>query len=212
LIDIYFIHHFDEDTPLVESIRALDDLIKQGKILHIGASNFAAWQIMKGVGISDREHLSKFEIIQPMYNLIKRQAEVEILPMALSENLGVISYSPLGGGLLTGKYNKIKQPKNGRFINNEMYKKRYEERWMFDVADKFSSLAKTHGFSPAALAISWVANNQAITSPIIGARNLEQLEESLGSLDITMTESLYEKISDLSPKPPNATDRTEEML
>ena len=103
-LDVYFLHGFDVNTPLEESLRAMDDLVKQGKIIYPGASNHAAWQVMKALGISSREGWSRFKVIQPMYNLVKRQAEVEILPMALAEKLAVISYSPLGGGLLTGKY------------------------------------------------------------------------------------------------------------
>ncbi len=102
-IDLYFIHRFDDKTPLEETLKALDDATRQGKILYIGASNFAAWQVAKALGISAREGWQRFECIQPMYNLVKRQAEVEILPMAQSENVAVIPYSPLGGGLLTGK-------------------------------------------------------------------------------------------------------------
>ena len=119
-IDVYFIHHFDDLTPLEETLRALDDLVQQGKILYPGASNFAAWQIAKALGISAKEGWAPFEVIQPMYNLVKRQAEVELLPMAASENLGVIPYSPLGGGLLTGKYGPDKRPKTGRLMENQM--------------------------------------------------------------------------------------------
>jgi len=210
-IDVYFIHHFDENTPLEETLTALDDLVKQGKILYPAVSNFSAWQIMKALGISEREHLSRFEVVQPMYNLVKRQAEVEILPLALSEELGVIPYSPLGGGLLTGKYGPDKRPEKGRIISNKMYSARYGEDWMFKAADKFSDLAKSMGVAPASLAVRWVAENPAVTAPIIGARNLNQLEESLASMDIEMTEDLYKEISDVTWKPMIATDRIEEI-
>lgn len=210
-IDIYFIHHFDENTPLEETLRALDDLVKQGKILYPAASNFAAWQIMKALGISYKEGLSRFEVIQPMYNLVKRQAEVEILPLALSEELGVIPYSPLGGGLLTGKYGPGKRPEKGRIVSNEMYSVRYGEDWMFKAADKFSDLADSLGVAPASLAVRWVAEHPAVTAPIIGARNLDQLEESLAAMDIEMSEELYKKISRITWEPMIATDRTEEI-
>ncbi|MDX1409473.1 MAG: aldo/keto reductase, partial [Saprospiraceae bacterium] len=100
-IDLYFIHRFDDKTPLDETLRALDDLVSQGKVLYLGASNFAAWQVAKALGISAQMGWNRFECIQPMYNLVKRQAEVELFPMAQSEQLGVITYSPLGGGLFT---------------------------------------------------------------------------------------------------------------
>ena len=117
-IDLYFLHRFDNLTPLEETLRVLDDLVHEGKVLYLGASNFAAWQVAKALGISTTKGWNRFECIQPMYNLAKRQAEVELLPMAKSENVGVISYSPLGGGLLTGKYAKGKKPKEGRLVEN----------------------------------------------------------------------------------------------
>ena len=210
-IDLYFLHRFDDSTPLEETLRALEDLVRHGKVLYLGASNFAAWQITKALGISEKNGWSSFECIQPMYNLVKRQAEVEILPMALSENIGVISYSPLGGGLLTGKYGIKKRPKVGRLIENKMYKKRYGDPKVFKIAEKFSHLAKEQDLSPISLAIAWVASHPAVTAPIIGGRNSNQLKESLKSVDIKMTEKLRKKISVLSPKPPNATDRNEEQ-
>ncbi|MBN1994455.1 MAG: aldo/keto reductase [Anaerolineae bacterium] len=209
-LDLYFIHRFDPHTPLEETLRALDDLVTQGKILYPAVSNFAAWQIAKALGISAREGWARFECIQPMYNLVKRQAEVEILPLAESEKLGVISYSPLGGGLLTGKYGVSQRPKSGRIIDNKMYSLRYGEDWVYEVAERFANFAQSNGFDPAALAVAWVSSHPAITAPIIGARNLEQLEGSLKSLDIQMTPDLRAEISALAPEPPPATDRTDE--
>ena len=209
-IDIYFIHRFDDITPLEETLRVLDDLVRQGKILYSGASNYAAWQVAKTLGLSAQHDWARFECIQPMYNLVKRQAEVEILPMAHSENLGVIPYSPLGGGLLTGKYGKGLRPELGRLINNKMYQTRYGFDWMYETAEHFTSLARRQGVSPAGLAIAWVAAHPAVTAPIIGARNLEQLQDSLQSLEIEMTPEMYSEISALSPEPVPATDRTEE--
>jgi aryl-alcohol dehydrogenase-like predicted oxidoreductase len=208
-LDFYFIHHFDADTPLEETLRALDDLVRWGKILYPAASNFAAWQVAKALGISAQAGLARFECIQPMYNLVKRQAEVEILPMALSENLGVIPYSPLGGGLLTGKYGTSRRPASGRLIDNKMYRARYTD-WAYDVAERFTDFAQSHGFTPASLAVAWVAGHPAVTAPIIGARNLTQLEDSLKALEIKLTLELRAEISALSPEPPLATDREEE--
>ncbi|HEN20639.1 MAG TPA: aldo/keto reductase, partial [Desulfobacteraceae bacterium] len=148
--------------------------------------------------------------LQPMYNLVKRQAEVEILPMALAENLGVVPYSPLGGGLLSGKYTSSQRPEKGRLIDNKMYKTRYGFNWMFETAERFSKLAKSKGVHPAALAAAWVASHPAVTAPIIGARNTGQLEKLLGALEIKMSPEFREEISSLSPEPPLATDRNEE--
>ena len=210
-IDFYFLHRFDDFTPLEETLRTLEDLVCHGKVLYLGASNFAAWQVTKSLGITAKNGWSQFKCIQPMYNLVKRQAEVEIFPMALSENIGVISYSPLGGGLLTGKYGIKKRPKAGRLIENKMYEKRYGDPKVFKIAEKFSHLAKDQNLSPISLAVAWVASHPAVTAPIIGGRNSKQLKESLKSVDIKMTKKLRNIISALSPDPPIATDRNEEQ-
>jgi aryl-alcohol dehydrogenase-like predicted oxidoreductase len=209
-IDVYFIHRFDDDTPLEETIRALDDLVHQGKILYPAASNFAAWQVAKALGIAALHDWARFEVLQPMYNLVKRQAEVEILPMAQSEGLGVITYSPLGGGLMTGKYGVGKRPEKGRLISNEMYQKRYGDDWVYETAEDFTSFAQENGYNPVSLAVAWVGSHPAVTAPIIGARNVDQLNDSLGALDIDMTPELRADVSALSVEPPPATDRSEE--
>lgn len=209
-IDVYFIHKFDDETPLEITLRTLDDLVRQGKILYPAASNFAAWQVAKALGISAMNGWGGFEVIQPMYNLVKRQAEVELLPMAQSERLAVVPYSPLGGGLLTGKYGPETRPRSGRLVDNKMYQARYGEDWVYEVASNFTKFAQASGYEPAALAVAWVASHPAVTAPIIGARNLDQLEGSLKSLDIQMTPTLRKEISTLSKEPPLATDRAEE--
>ncbi|WP_282941387.1 aldo/keto reductase [Paenibacillus sp. RC67] len=209
-LDLYFVHHFDPKTPMEETLRALDDLQQQGKIVYPAVSNWAAWQIAKAQGISAKEGLARFECIQPMYNLAKRQAEVEILPLAASEQIGVISYSPLGGGLLTGKYGKDRKPEQGRLVDQKNYTERYRESIYYDIADKFTDYALERDIHPATLAVAWVMHHPAITAPIIGARNVEQLEPSLAALDIPMTPEWREEMSALSITPPPATDRTEE--
>ena len=209
-IDIYFLHRFDDCTPLEETLRALEDLVTSGKVLYLGASNYAAWQVAKGLGISNKNGWSRFECIQPMYNLVKRQAEVEILPMAISENISVFSYSPLGGGLLTGKYAGGQRPKTSRLVKNKMYAERYRDPSLFQTAEALQALAEEEGFSPISLALAWVNSHPAITAPIIGGRNAEQLKPSLGSVNIEMTDELRNRISELSPEPPPATDRNEE--
>jgi aryl-alcohol dehydrogenase-like predicted oxidoreductase len=130
--------------------------------------------------------------------------------MAQSENLGVTTYSPLGGGLLTGKYGRAKRPESGRLIESRIYETRYNQDWMFDAAEKFTALAEAHNFHPASLGVAWVASHPAVTAPIIGARNVGQLEMSIKSLEIDMTPDLRNAISSLSPDPPPATDRSEE--
>jgi len=209
-LDLYFVHNFDQATPIEETLRALDDLVHQGKILYPAVSNWAAWQIAKALGISEREGLARFACIQPMYSLVKRQAEVEILPLAQAESLGVLSYSPLGAGLLTGKYTRRHKPAQGRIVERAMYTKRYADPIYYDVAKRFVAYAKKRGIHPAALAVAWVMSHPAITAPLIGARNMEQLEASLGALDVKMTPEWRAEITALSVEPPSPTDRTEE--
>src|SRR3954467_12396269 len=193
-IDFYFVHDFDEQTPMEETLRTLDDLQRQGKILYPAVSNWAAWQITKALGISAKEQLARFELIQPMYNLVKRQAEVEILPMAASEQMGVITYSPLGAGLLSGKYGVNKRPEQGRLVQNARYGDRYGADEDFVTAERFTKYAQEHDVKPATLAVAWVMANPAVTAPIIGARNLKQLEDSLAAADFKMTDEMYAEI------------------
>jgi aryl-alcohol dehydrogenase-like predicted oxidoreductase len=209
-LDLYFVHLFDANTPIEETLRALDDLVRQGKILYPGASNWAAWQIAKALGISTQEGLARFECIQPMYNLVKRQVEVEILPLAQAEQVSVISYSPLGGGLLTGKFGATRRPENGRLVENQVYVRRYGDPAYYEIAERFTAHAQERGLHPASLAVAWVMSHPAITAPIVGARSVAQLEASLAALHVPMTPEWRADISALSIEPPPATDRSEE--
>jgi aryl-alcohol dehydrogenase-like predicted oxidoreductase len=143
-----------------------------------------------------------------MYNLAKRQAEVELLPMAQAMGVGVCSYSPLAGGLLTGKYED--PTAQGRLTTNTMYKARYADPAHRDLAGRLSALAHELGYHPASLAVAWVASHPAITAPILGARNVDQLAPSLAAIDIPMSAELRARVGQLSAEPPPATDRTEE--
>ncbi|WP_150523436.1 aldo/keto reductase [Roseibium sediminis] len=210
-LDVYFVHQFDHATPLEETLRGLEDVVRSGKVLYIGASNFAAWQIAKALGLSAKQGWTGFSVLQPMYNLVKRQAESEILPLAISEGLGVISYSPVGGGLLSGKFRPGVKPDGTRLSENTMYSKRYGEPWVFEVAEKFTAFAEANGYHPVSLAVAWVKAHQGITAPIIGARNPEQLAPSLKAVDIDMTAELRKELSALSRTPAPAHDRLEEQ-
>jgi aryl-alcohol dehydrogenase-like predicted oxidoreductase len=210
-VDLLFVHHYDNDTPMEETIRALDDLVDQGKILYPGVSNWSAWQIAKALTLADLRGLARFQCIQPMYNLAKRQAEVEILPLAQAEQVGVIPYSPLGGGLLTGKYTATNKPAQGRLVQNKMYEKRYGDPLYFEIAERFTAYAQEKERHPTTLAVAWVMSHPAVTAPIIGARNLEQLAPSLAALEVRMTPEWRAEIAALSYEPPPATDRSEQM-
>lgn len=211
-IDILFVHTFDHDTPMDETLHALNLMVRQGKVLHVGASNWAAWQIATALGVSAMSDLPAFSCIQPMYNLVKRQAEVELLPLAEAKELGVITYSPLGGGLLTGKYGVGRQPARGRLVENDMYRARYGAASYFETADGLIRSAEALGVDPVTLAVSWVAKHPAVTAPIIGARTVEQLEPSLAAGEFVLDDETYEALCRLSPTPPPATDRAEEQI
>ncbi|MEZ4423894.1 MAG: aldo/keto reductase [Gemmatimonadota bacterium] len=211
-IDVYFLHRFDDTVPLEETLRAIELLVQQGKVLYPAASNFAAWQTAKGLGIAERNGWARFACVQPMYNLVKRQAEVEILPLAAAEGLGVLPYSPLGGGLLTGKYGVERRPDSGRLLESRMYGRRYGEASNFEIAERFTAYARERGHSPAALAVAWVAAHPAVTAPIIGARSVDQLSDSLASMELRLAAEERSAISALSPTPAPATDRNDEGI
>ena len=211
-LDLYFLHRFDEHTPVEDALRALDDLVRDGKVRYPAVSNFAAWQIARALGTSARLGLAAFRCVQPMYNLLKRQAEVEILPLAQEEGLAVTPYSPMAGGVLTGKYGDKDLSVDGRLHTSEMYQKRYGEDANFQVARSFAALAREHGWHPAALAVAWVAKHPAVTAPIIGARNLDQLESTLTALDIDLDDDTYAQVSALTPsRPRRRTGRRKRM-
>lgn len=209
-IDVFFLHRWDDATDIEETLRGVESLVRSGKILYPAASNFAAWQTMKALGIARARGWAPLTCIQPMYNLAKRQAECELLPMAASEGLGVLPYSPLGGGLLTGKYGRNKRPASGRLLDNEMYATRYAAASNYEIAEAFTDLAEQAGVHPVTLAISWVGAHPAVTAPLIGGRNVDQLQPALAAGSYRLPADLKAKLDALSPAPAIATDRNEE--
>jgi len=207
-VDVLFLHQFDANTPLEESIRALEDMVRAGKVLYPAVSNWSAWQTQRAVDLQERNDWARLQVIQPMYNLVKRQAEVEVLPMAAANGIGVIPYSPAAAGLLSGKYSG---DATGRLKTNKQYTARYGEPWVFEVADKFVALCKQRGMHPVSAAVAWTGAHPAVTAPIIGARSVEQLQASLDSVKLDMNKALRDEITALSRTPPPATDRLEEL-
>jgi len=205
-VDILYLHRFDPDTPIAETMETFADLKSRGLISHVGLSNFAAWQVMKAACIAAKLDLA-ISILQPMYSLVKRQAEVEILPMAASEGMVVAGYSPLAGGLLTGKYAR---GETGRLTGNERYAIRYGQDWMREAAVALTEIAEDLGTDPATLAVAWAARHPAAPVPLISGRSAEQIAPSLAALDYPMDDALYARLAALTPVPPPATDRTEE--
>ncbi|OIQ45650.1 MAG: aldo/keto reductase [Roseobacter sp. MedPE-SW] len=206
-IDILYLHRFDDQTDLRETLGWFAARKAAGDIRYIGLSNFAAWQVMKAQMLGADLGFAT-DILQPMYSLVKRQAEVEILPMCADQDIAIAPYSPLGGGLLTGKY---ASGETGRLSEDARYNSRYGQAWMHDTAKGLSKLAEAHGASPATLAVAWAAAHPTIPMPIISGRTVEQIAPSLAALDFKMDAGLYEQISALSPRPAPATDRLEEQ-
>lgn len=208
-VEVLFLHQQDPLTPLEETLRAMEDLVRAGKVLYPGLSNHSAWQTQRALDLQERQGWARLQVIQPMYSLVKRQAEVEILPMAEANGVGVIPYSPSGGGLLSGKY--ADKSAQGRIVANKMYQDRYGEAWMHEVAARFAAFCRQRGFHPMSAAVAWVGAHPAVTAPIIGARSVEQLKASLDSVKIDMTPELRSELAALSRTPPPATDRSEEQ-
>jgi len=194
-IDVYFIHRFDPDTPIESVVRTLDDLVQQGKILYPAISNWAAWQIAKALGVAAGGGLARAEVLQPMYSLVKRQAEVEILPLAQAEGLGVIPYSPLAGGFLTGKYRRDAPPEGARA---DAVKNRYLNDRGFGILDRLDEVAQPRNASVAQVSLAWLLANPVITSPIIGANSVEQLQETLKATEIELSGEEMEKLNQVS--------------
>src|SRR5688500_5895227 len=169
-VEILFLHHYDALTPLEEQMRALEDLVRAGKVLYPAVSNYAAWQTQAALGIQERSGWTRLQAIEPMYNLVKRQAEVELVPMAAANGLSVLPYSPAGGGLLSGKY--VEKGAQGRFTTNKMYETRYGEAWMHEAAARFAAFCKARKLQPMSAAVAWVGAHPAVTAPIIGARSV----------------------------------------
>jgi aryl-alcohol dehydrogenase-like predicted oxidoreductase len=210
-IDILFLHTFDP-VPAFESVlKALDDLVRSGKVLHVGVSNWPAWRIALAIAHARHVDISPISVLQPMYSLVKRQAEVEIFPLACEQQLGVMAYSPQGAGLLTGRY--LKNPAaSGRLTEVDYYARRYRDPRYTEVASRFCAFARERGYTPGALAIKWAAAHPAVSAPLIGARTLSQLDQTLaGYQAIEMADALYRQITDLSFAPPPANDRLEEQ-
>ncbi|HET9990552.1 MAG TPA: aldo/keto reductase [Kofleriaceae bacterium] len=209
-IDVYYLHRFDDATALDETLRGLDDLVRAGKILYPACSNFAAWQVAQALGLAALHGLAPLVAIQPMYNLVKRTAEIEILPMAQELGIAVVPYSPTGGGLLTGKYRRDSRPAHGRLVDWKMYAARYSDPQMLEIAERFTALAAELGHPPVTLALAWVASHPAVTSVLAGGRTVEQIAPAFAAQTLELDAATRERISALSPAPPPATDRNEE--
>jgi len=186
-IDLYYVHEPDYSTPIEETLRALDDLVHQGKARYIGCSNFFAWQVSQALRVSERYNLAQFICIQPPYNLLARDIETELLPFCDSEGVGVCTYNPLAGEMLTGRHEFGKPPAEGRFTLPDLgpgYLHRYWSEANFQAVDSLKKLAQEKGVTLAQFALAWIVNNPVVTSVLSGTVSLEQLKENIAALDI----------------------------
>jgi aryl-alcohol dehydrogenase-like predicted oxidoreductase len=201
-IDLYQLHGYDQNTPIDETLSALDDLVRSGKVRYIGCSNFLTYQLVRAVGRSETLRLARFDSVQPRYNLLFRQIEREMLPFCDEDGVGVIPYNPIAGGLLSGKHDRSAPPPSGsRFTlgyAGPMYQERYWHERMFDTVDALGKLADEAGVSLVTLSVAWVLANKAVTAPIIGASRPEQLAASLAAVEYAIDPDLKQRLDDLT--------------
>jgi len=200
-IDLYQMHFPDSETPIDETLHALDDLVHSGKVLYTGCSNYPAWLLCKALWTSDKLGLARFDCVQPRYNILFRHIEAELLPLAIDEGIGVISYNPLAGGLLTGRYQPGQTPSEGtRFtVNNagQLYQARYWQDPQMQAVEKLKAFCQERNISVSQLAIAWVLAQPAITSAIVGASKPEQLDQTLPAVDLVLDEQMLAACDDV---------------
>lgn len=189
-VDLYQTHSHDPETPIEETLEALDTLVRQGKVRYIGCSNYPAWQIALTLGISERRNLVRFDCLQPRYNLLYREIETEHLPLCRDQGLGVIAYNPLAGGFLSGKYQKGDPPVAGtRFTlgqTGDLYRERYWQQAQFEAVEQLRAFFQKRGKSLVQVAIAWVLAQPGLTSAIVGASRPDQLDDTLAAVDLKL--------------------------
>jgi aryl-alcohol dehydrogenase-like predicted oxidoreductase len=205
-IDLYQIHCWDALTPLEETLSALTDLVRQGKVRYLGISNFTGWQIMKAMAVSDAHGFERFVTLQPQYSLVERNLEYELVPVCLDQSLGILPWGPLGGGFVSGKYRKGEQPPEGSRIADatsqmeESWERRATERnWR--IIDVLGSIAEETDKSYSQVALNWLLNKPGVTAPILGARKLEQLDDNLGASGWRLDDKQMQRLDEVSELP-----------
>ncbi len=200
-VDIYQLHGPDPDTPIDETLRALEDIVRSGRARYVGCSNFLAYQVARAIGRSEALGIVRFDSVQPRYNLLFRETERELLPLCREEGVGVIPYNPLAGGLLTGKHQRETPEEGSRFTLGSAgprYQDRYWHDREFDTVDELRPIASEAGMTLAQMSVAWVLANPAITAPIIGASRPEQLEDSLKAVETPLPEELKERLDTIT--------------
>lgn len=197
-IDLYQIHTFDPYTPLEETLRTLDDMVSSGKVRYIGASNYAAWELMKAQGISEHKGYTRYVSTQVSYSLADRTPEQELVPCCLDQGVGIIPYFPLAGGILSGKYTSIDQaPSNSRAVTDPNFNRFLNERTI-TLGKNVSKLAAEHGYTPSAISIAWLMDRPAVSTVIVGATRVEQLEDNLKSTLIHLDSEVTKQLDEIS--------------
>jgi aryl-alcohol dehydrogenase-like predicted oxidoreductase len=200
-IDLYQIHGNDSVTPVEETLRALDTLVQQGKVRYIGCSNWQAWKLAKALGICEFRNLARFDTLQAYYSIAGRDLEREIVPLLQSEKVGLLVWSPLAGGLLSGKYSRMNQkPADSRRANYDFPIVDKERAWK--ILDVMAPIAKAHGCSPARLSIAWLLAKPVVTSVIIGAKRLDQLQDNLAAAELILAQDELRQLDEVSVLPP----------
>lgn len=199
-IDLYQIHAYDPLTPLDKTLRALDDLVRQGKVRYIGASNLAAWQLMKALGTSKRLHLERFASLQAYYTIAGRDLERELVPLLLDQQVGLLVWSPLAGGLLSGKYTRDQQNQEGG-RRDRLDFPLVDRTRTFDILDQLHPLAQAKGATVAQLALAWLLHQPAVSSVIVGATKPAQLADNLRAVDVQFTPEELQQLADVSKLP-----------
>ncbi|MFW0765348.1 aldo/keto reductase [Trabulsiella odontotermitis] len=199
-LDLYQLHGFDPATPMEETLRALDSLVQQGHVRYVGVSNWAAWQIMKALGISDRLGLARFVSLQAYYTIAGRDLERELVPMMQSEGVGLMVWSPLAGGLLSGKYDRNGQSESGGRRQEFDFPPVDKDR-AFDCVDVMRTIAENKGVSVAQIALAWLLHQPVVSSVIIGAKRADQLQDNLAATDIRFTAEELQQLNDVSELP-----------
>jgi aryl-alcohol dehydrogenase-like predicted oxidoreductase len=201
-VDLYQLHHPDPSTPMEETLRALDDIVRAGKARYVGCSNYFAYQVARALGHSERLGLARLDCLQPRYNLLFRQVERELFPLCAEEGLGVIPYNPIAGGLLSGKHRPETGPLPGtRFTHataGPTYRARYWRERELDTVEALRPLAAEAGLSMAQMAVAWVLANPVVTAPIVGATRPEQLDEVLAAPDKSLDAGLKARLDELT--------------
>jgi aryl-alcohol dehydrogenase-like predicted oxidoreductase len=199
-IDLYQIHGFDPVTPLDETLGALDDIVRSGRVRYIGLCNLAAWQIMKALGVSAQKQLARFESLQMYYSIAGRELEREIVPLAEDQQLGILPWSPLAGGFLSGKFKREGGGPNEARRTSFDFPPVNKERG-YDIVDAMRPMADSRDASPARIALSWLLHQPAVTSVIIGARTVDQLEDNLKAIDVKLSADELKKLDEASALP-----------